>query len=336
MTRRLRAIALSAVCVVAATSLTGCGAGHALLGIHGAPQANTASASLTPDQARSILTRAFTARQQGETTTGAAALAAQRTAYTGQGLRAANARSRLAAVQPAGADSPALAPEQPLLLGVSRGFGFPRVIVAQTVAAEGSLPVLHLLTSANASTPYRISASATMLLATSIKPFDALSKGSALVEGGAGLAVSDTALLNAYAAGMAFPAKAVSNPPFTADIFFTQIRSKAAATAKAVATQASFSQVHKVVPNSSYAVRQANGDALVFGVIERTDSFTVKKGQAVNSAAYKEFVLLSGRRKVTKRASITTLEFVVFSVPRSRGQATLVAASEQVVAGSGS
>jgi len=39
---------------------------------------------------------------------------------------------------------------------------------------------------------------------------------------------------------------------------------------------------------------------------------------------------------ITKAASLTTLEFVTFAVPRSTGKATLIAAREQVVAGSGS
>jgi hypothetical protein len=62
----------------------------------------------------------------------------------------------------------------------------------------------------------------------------------------------------------------------------------------------------------------------------------VKKGQAVNTAGNQEFVLLTGKKRVTRSASITRLEFVVFAVPRSSGQATLIAASKQVVAGSGS
>jgi len=208
--------------------------------------------------------------------------------------------------------------------------------VAQTVAAEGSLPVLHLLMSPSAATPYRISMSATMLPSSLVKPFDPLSQGSPLVTDGRGLAVSGSALLKAYAAGMAFPAKAVAKPPFAADPFFAQVRAKATAVGKAVATQAVFSQVHRVIPGSMYAVRQANGDALVFGVIERTDSFKVKKGQAVNTAGNREFVALTGKKKVTKSATITRLEFVVFAVPRSSGKATLVAASDPVVAGSGS
>ncbi len=336
MTRSVRAMALIIAGVVTSFSVSGCGAGRAVLGIREPPKANPALAPVTVGQAKSILIRDFTAAQQGEATTGAAAQAALTTAYTGEALRAAKARVRLVAVQPVSAKSPVLTPLQPRLLAVSRGSGFPRLMVAQTVAAEGSLPVLHLLMSPDAATPYRISMSATMLPSSTVKPFDPLAQGSPLLTNGAGLVVSGTALLGAYAAGMAFPAKAVTNPPFVADPFSTQVRVRAVSLAKAVSTQAKFSQVHKVVPSSVYAVRQANGDALVFGVIERTDLVTVKKGQAVNTASNKAFVLLSGKKRVTKSASITTFEFVVFEVPQSKGRAVLVAASEQVVAGSGS
>ena len=336
MTRGIRAIALSIVTMVGAASVAGCGAAHAVLGIHEAPKANPALAPLTVDQAKRILTRDFTAAQQAETATGAAAQVALSTAYTGEALRAAKARVKLAAIQPTLGDSPLLAPPRPLLLAVSRGFGFPRVMVAQTVAAKGSLPILHLLTSPDARTPYRISGSVTMLPSSKVEPFDPLSQGSPLVTGGSALAVSDIELLKAYAAAMAFPAKAVTNLPFAADTKAAQVRAGAAEVAKAVARQASFSQVHKVVPNSVYAVRQANGDALVFGVIERTDSVTVKSGQTVSTIENKEFVLLSGKRRITRSASITTLEFVVFAVPRSIGIATLVAVSDPVISGSGS
>lgn len=333
MTRKARAFAMS---IAISVSVSGCGAANAVLGVHAPPKANPSAVPLTPEQAKAILTRDFTAAQQGDTTADTTPRDVLRTAYTGEGLLAANARVKLAKVQPIGAVSPLLAPQEPRLLAVPRGFGYPRVLLAQTVASEGPLPILYLLTSPDAATPYRIGASATMLLSTSLKPFDSLTKGSPLVTDGTGLAVAPGALLGAYAAGMAFPAKAITNPPFAADIFSGQVRDKAASAAKAVAVQAAFSQTHKVVPGSVYAVRQADGDALVFGVIERTDSFAVKKGQAVNTAGNKEFVLLTGKKRVTKSATITRLEFVVFAVPRSSGRAKLVAASEQVVAGSGS
>jgi hypothetical protein len=344
--RIVRVIVVAVVCVgcvVVISSVPGWGATHALLGIHEAPKANTTSAPLTVDQAKRILSRTFTAAYLGETTTGAASQAELRTAYTTEGLRGVGARVRLASVQPAVATSPLLAPH-PKLLAVSRGFGFPRFIVAQTVASDGGLPILHLLISPDAASAYRISMSVEMVPPATVQPFDRLSSGSPLVANdtgpqmtnSAGLAVAPATLLKLYAAQMAFPAKPISKPPFVADSFSGQLQAGAAGVSKDVASQATFTQVHKVVPNSVYAVRQANGDALVFGVLERTDSFAVKAGQNVNTAANKAFVLLTGKKLVTKAASITTLEFVIFAVPQSTGQAALVAAREQIVAGSGS
>ena len=335
MSHRARAIAAGAICIVMATSITGCGPGDAVLGIHPAPKARADSAPLTVDQAKKILTRSFTAAYVAETTTGAVARTALRTAYTGEGLRGVSGRVRLASVQPTAASSLLLVPH-PKLLAVSRGFGFPRFILAQTVAYEGGVPILHLLTSPDAATPYRISSSVEMVPPAQVKPFDPLSKGSPLATRGTGLAVAPAKLLSLYAAQMAFPAKAVPKPPFAVDSFSGQIRTAAAGVAKAVTTQAVFTQTHKVLPGTVYAVRQVSGDALVFGVIERTDSFAVKKGQSINTGANKAFVLLAGKKKVAKAASLATLEFVVFAVPRSKGPATLVAAREQIVAGSGS
>jgi hypothetical protein len=332
-TQPARAIAVSLVTVML---LSGCGAARTLLGIHEAPKANTTSPALTVDQADAILVRVFTAVYQGQTGTGALASAALEMAYTGEGLRAERARVKLASTQPEAVQSPLLAPQRPQLLALSRGIAFPRFILAQSVSVGGGLPVLHLLTCPDAATPYRIAMSAEMVPPATVKPFDPLTHGSHLVSDGTGLPVTPTALLTTYAAQLAFPAKHMTNPPFAADSFSSQLRSGAASAAKAVVAQATFAQVHKVVSGSVSAVQQASGDALVLGVLERTDSFAVKPGRVVTTAADKAFVLLSGRKKVTKSASITTLEFLVFEVPRSSGQARLVAAREQVVAGSGS
>jgi len=342
MGRLLRAVVVLVVCLVTFTSLQGCGATKALVGIHEAPKANTTAAPLTDDRARDILARAFTAAYLAETKPGAAAGAQLRTAYTGEALRAATGRAKLASVQPVAATSPILAP-RPRVLAVSRGFGFPRFIVAQS-AADGGVPVLHLLTSPNAGTPYRISASVEMVPPAAVKPFDPLSKGSPLVPNGtgplpekaAGLAIAPSKLLDLYAAQLSFPAKPTARPPFAGDSFADQVRAAAGGFSKAVATQATFTQTHKVIPSSVYAVKQAGGDGLVFGVLQRTDNVDVLDGQRVKTGANKPFVLLSGKKVVSNKATSTTLEFVVFAVPRSTGKAALVAAREQIVAGSGS
>lgn len=336
MTRGARGIVTTLVCGLMVASVTACGAADSLRGSHPAPTSKPTAPPLTVEQADLILARTFAAARQGETGTGAVAQAALTTAYTGAALRAVSARLLLAGIPPAVADSPLLAPQQPRLLALSRGFGFPRFIVAETGSAKGGLPVLHLLTSPDAATPYRISESAELVPPVTVKPFDPPGRGSPTAGDGAGLAVTPAALLTSYAAWMAFPARSAPSLPFAADSFFVQVRANAAGVARAIAVQAGFSQVHKVVANSGYAVRQASGDALVFGVIERTDTFRVKPGQSVNTVANKAFVQLTGKKKITRSASVTTLEFVIFAVPRSTGQARLVAAREQIVAGSGS
>jgi hypothetical protein len=351
VSRLLRATVASVAGFAILVSVSACGGTKGLLGIHEAPTAGATSAPLTGDHARRILTRSFTAAYLGETASGAAAAQQLRTAYTDEALRAVIGRTKLASVQPAARTSSFLAPH-PRVLAVSRGAGFPRFIVAQTVATGGGVPTLHLLTSPDAATPYRISQSVEMVPPATVSAFEPLSQGSPLVNNNTGDPVghgvapqatkgkagmgAPTTLLYSYAAHMAFPSPGLPNPPFARDSFSVQLREGAAGVAKAVASQATFVQAHKVLPSSLYAVRQASGDALVFGVIERSDSFVVKKGQRVNTSGNKAFVLLTGKKMVTKSASITTLEFVVFAVPRGGGKATLVAAREQVVAGSGS
>lgn len=317
-------------------SVPGWGATHGLLGIHEPPNATANATALTVDQAENILNRTFAAAYLGESTTGSASETSLRAAYTNQGLLGADGRVKLASVQPAAATSPLLTPH-PQLLAISRGFGYPRFIVAQTVTTEGGLPTLHLLVSPDVSTPYRITMSVEMVPPATVNPFDGLASGSPLVTSGIGRSPAPATLMNRYAAQMAFPTQpAATSALFEADSFSDQVKAGAAAEAQAVASQATFTQSHQVVPSSVYAVRQADGDALVFGALVRTDSFAVKSGQNVNTAANKAFVLLTGKKLITKDASMTTLEFVIFAVPQSGGQATLVAAREQMVAGSGS
>jgi hypothetical protein len=334
MGRSIRSIALAATVAVA---LSGCAAAGPVVGLQEAPAAVTTVAPLAAPHARDIVSRAFTAASQADSGSGARADQARATAYAGPALTAAKARAGLHSVQPGlgAGDSPALSPSQPGLLALSRGFSWPRAMVAQTVPSGGSFPVLHLLTSPDAVTPYRITVSASMLPNSTVRRFDPLAQGSRLLTDGSGLAVAPAALVTQYAGSLSFPARAVANPAFTPDPFAGQVRQNAATQAKSVSVQSGFTQRHEVLPGSTYAVEQANGGALVFSVLRRTDTFTVKKGQSLT--APKEFTALApGRTRITSRATMTTLEFVVFGVPATSGDATLVAASEQLVSATGS
>jgi hypothetical protein len=342
VTRAVRASLGLAVGVAVLASTSACGATNAVVGIHQAPAARTTSAALTVDQAKKIVSRSLTAAYLGETGTGEAAATELRAAYSDEGLRASNGRTRLATLAPAAETSSLRAPH-PTLLAMSRGPGFPRFIVAQSEAPSGGLPILHLLTSPNALAPYRISMSVEMVPSATVESFDPLRRGSSLVSNGpestadqgTGLVVSPSTLLFSYASHLAFPPSRPAGVPFEEDSLSAQLLARASGVAKAVAAQASFTQTHRVVPSSLVAVRQASGKALVFGVMERNDAFAVKAGQKVNSAGNAAFVRLTGKKVITRSSSMTTLEFVVFELPRAGGKATLVGAREQVVAASG-
>ncbi|HET7659289.1 MAG TPA: hypothetical protein VFK66_02800 [Oryzihumus sp.] len=333
MNRRIATItAAAAVCL----SLSGCGLGKAIAGVHEPPAPVTDIASVTPAQARGIVDRVFTAAGQSRSGSGDVKNA-RAVAYSGNALTAAVADARLASVAPqVGGNSPAIAPEQPRILALPRGEGFPRVIVVQTVPDKGGLPVLHLVTSPDARTPYRIAESATMLPGSSVRSFTSLASGSRLVTDGKGLAISPQSLLEDYAKGLSFPAAKVANPPYTDDRFATQVRAGAAQQASDVSKFASFTQKHTVQPGSVYAIAQSGGGALVFGVLERTDTFTVKKAGSSLTAPKQFTALVPGKTKLTTKATMRTLEMVVFAVPKGSGQATLVGATEHLVSASGS
>ena len=334
MNRRLTTVATAAVL---GATLSGCGVGKALVGVHEPPAPVTDIASVTPAQARGIVDRVFTAAGQARRASSADVKDARAVAFTGPALTAAISDAKLATVSPVLAgSSPAIAPEQPRVLALPRGAGFPRVIVVQTVPDKGGLPVLHVVTSPDARTPYRIEESATMLPGTSVRSFTSLASGSELVKDGKDLTVAPQGLLEAYAKGLSYPAAKVPNPPYAEDRFATQVRSGAAKQASDVSKYASFTQKHSVKPGSVYAIAQNGGGALVFGVLERTDTFTVKKSGSSLTAPKQFTALVPGKKKLTRKATMTTLEMVVFAVPKGSGQATLVAATEHLVSASGS
>lgn len=321
---------------LAALTLAACGATGSLVGVHGPPTPVSDVAPVTSANAGQIAQRVFTAAALAASEQGPGAWTEEHAAYTGSALTAAVADSRLTKVQPQiQGDAPAIAPQRPDVLAVSQGWDFPRVMVAKTALGTGSLPVLHLLVSRDAAAPFRIAASATMLPDATVHRFAPLAQGSPLVRDAKGLPVAPDELLSAYAASLAYPAPAGRAAPYAPDRFASQIHAAATAQAAAVSTVATFTQTHAVVPGSVLAVRQAAGGALVFGVIERTDTFTVKKGQTLRAPSTFT-TLVHGQPKLTHKASLTTLEFVVFSIPPGRGAARLVAASEHLVSAAGS
>ena len=316
-------------------SLGGCAA---VVGVMDAPTA-TLGGALPSSQAQAIATQVVTAAEKATAAPGAEGDAVRAMAFTGEALIAAQADARLAATVSAEVrNARALTASPPVVLAVSRGLDYPRSMVVQTTRAPSSLPVLHLLTTPDVRTPYRIAASTLMLPSAAVKVFDKVAQGSPALGDGSGLAVRPEDLSKRYAASLAFPAVASpadaspADAPFTEDTFATGVRASAVSQSQRLAHIATLTQQHELADVMG-GLRVAGGKgALVFAVLDRRDSVVNRPGVVVTPLP--AFTALTGLTTVTAEASQHTLEFVAFFVPDS-GPAVVVGAQEQLVSASG-
>ena len=116
---------------------------------------------------------------------------------------------------------------------------------------------------------------------------------------------------------------------FTPDSLVAGVRANATGQARGVAKIATFTQRHAVTDDPVQVLRTEDGGALVLAAIERTDDFRVKPGAGYLKppAAYQ--ALAGGLAKITRRATVTTVQVVVIMLPpKGQGPARLVAAAE--------
>jgi hypothetical protein len=146
--------------------------------------------------------------------------------------------------------------------------------------------------------------------------------------------VAPKALLQEYAASLAYPGPRTAPHVEQADVFAKAVRANAAAQAKSLSKLASLKQKHVAQPESTVAISLKDGGAVVFGLIERTDTITLKpSGKSLTPNP--DFQKLLGRKTLTKSAQMRTFETVVFTVPPKSGRAALVAVDETLVSAKG-
>ncbi|GAA2739176.1 hypothetical protein GCM10009867_34190 [Pedococcus aerophilus] len=322
-------------------ALTGCGAGSALVGVNdAAPAQVTTTAPIDAASAEKIAERVIAAADAAaaapvkDAKAAEAAKALRDEALTGSALAVAEAASKLEA-DPAGTATPAplTRSEPPKVLAVSRGTAFPRLILVQTATAEGAAK-LNLLTSPDATTPFRLSAAVTMAPGTQVAALDSLDSGSPLVSKDTELAVEPAALVTQYADSLAYPKPGKAEAVDTTDPFSTSVRANAAAQAKAFGALATLTQKHVAQPKQTVAIALRGGGALVFSLLERTDTITLKSGgKSLTPSA--EFQRLVKKKTLTKSAELKSYETVVFTVP-AEGKAGVVGADEVLFSAKGS
>ncbi len=321
---RIRGAGVVVAAVLAGSLTAGCGA-------PGVPRVGNDAAGdggvVTGGQADRIVRRVLEADAQLRS--GAPGSETQIPAtYAGEGARAARGLALLIAKGSAPKASPEVGEVQ--VLANSQGSGYPRYLVGSSKPSADGLPWIYLLVATNAKTPYRLALTAQVLPGAKINAFPATVDGSAVVTESDAYETQPVALFTEYAKGLT--AKA-DNPPYDPDIFADQVLSRARATQESVAADADFTQSNQVDSDPFVALRQLNGDALVFGTIERTSDYAIKSGKQMPPAPiFSAFV--PGRTALVQQARTTTAQFLVFSLPRE-GKAHVVAAAEVVVGASG-
>jgi hypothetical protein len=205
-------------------------------------------------------------------------------------------------------------------------------MVVQTTAEDGGTE-LNLLTSPDATTPFKLASSARMHPGSTVAALDSLRSGSPLVTDGADLPVAPDKLVQEYAGALAYPKAGPAPDVETGDTFALAVRANAAAQAKSLGKLATLTQKH-VPQEGTTAIRLKDGGALVFALMQRTDTITLSEGgKSLTPSA--DVQRLVGKQTLTRSAQLQTYEVVVFTVP-PQGKATVVAVDEVLAAAKGS
>ena len=318
--------------LVGALALSGCGAQDALVGLHPAPAEQTASAPLDVEGATAVATRLLTAADAPAEGSAAAAAKAREAVLMGDALTVANARAASKAASQVASTELATAP-QPTVVAQSQGRDWPRAILATTLDDATNTQFLHVMLSEKPEQPFRIAASVPMFGGAELPALGDSSKGAPLLDAGAknDLAQAPADVVAAYAKALATPKPKGTDAVEMDDPFATALRTSATAQAKALGKLATLSQKHEPLLKDAVTFRLADGGAVTFGLMRRTDTVSLK-------AAAKEVVLpaeyakVTGKKKATKSFMLSNLEPFVMVVPTS-GKAEVIGATELLASG---
>ena len=294
-----------------------------------APSATTAGdASAAQTAAQDAVAAAVTA----STDVTAAGPAARAKHFTGPALASANAAAKIFPARTEGEKADvAVSPTGVTVLAVSRPGDEPAQIVARTSLTKSGAPVLALLTAPTAAGPYQVAALTPVLPSATIDPFNPTAEGSPALGDGSGLVAAPDEIVASFAASVRFPGPATSTL-LTLDPLTQQLRLSARAQSQALSSQGTFTQTF--TPQQVLGGLRLAGDAgaLVFAHLERRDDVAYRSPQQLTPD--KELTLLTGIKQITTEAKLTSNEMVAIVIPPS-GQARVVAAADQIVAGSG-
>lgn len=316
-----------------ALSLGACGLGDALVGLRPAPSESPRSAPLDVEAATAVAARVLGSADQARAATGPTAKAKRAEVLVGDALTLATL------VRPAASsDTPLTAAPVPTVLAMSSGRSWPRAMLVGTLDEATATQSLHVLVSATAEEPYRLVSTAPMLPGATLPALGPVTDGAAFLTGVSKQTIgtlTPASAATAYAAALAVPRPAKVDKRVTVtDAFSGALLRSAAAQAKALGKLATLGQTHKAAAPTITGFRLADGGAVLFTLLTRTDAISVKAG-AKEILLPAEYAKLTGKTKATKAVTLTSLEPVILLVS-STGAVSVIGAAEHLIAGKAS
>ena len=325
LTRR-RALATALVGVATSASLLAACTGDS----GGSTASPTATPALAATEATTAGTAALTEAISARADTGATGAAARAKSYTGPALESANAwaKSLPALTDTQKADNE-LTSEGAKLLAISTAGTEPQQMLFQATLKKSGNPVLALLTSEATGGPFKVAALATVVPSARLDAFSPTTLGSGPVSAATDLVATPDAVASSFAQSVRYPDPVTSKVLMT-DALSDQLRATAAAQAKAIADQGTFTQDHAPQGQvGGFQLTSGNG-VIVFEELARTDRIALRN--PVKLTPGKDVTAITGIKAITTEAQLTSNEVVAFVIPTT-GQATVVAASDQLVSG---
>jgi hypothetical protein len=322
---RLTRASVAAGLVVVLAS--GCAAAGGLVGVKSPPTSPVPGAALEPQQARGIVGRVLAAANAADRSRNVSTAAL---AYDGLALQMITALYQVDTAQGVTVPPRPTSSDRPAVL-LTRGTAYPRFFFTVLAGNAKQAPVATLLTAKDASSAYRIAGTVILLPGARLPEVADPSEGSpVLAADTTGLAVAPGDLAPSYAAVLNTGSTAPEAASFTHDSFVDQVQKAAAAQRSGVARFGTYAQSHEAVPGAMVAIRTTNGGALVFTALRRSSTFTARPG---NTATLPPDVrVLTGEVQASSFTS-TAAELLLFVVPPAgKGRATLVAASDGLIA----
>lgn len=320
---RRRAVALALTLPL----LGGCGVAADIAGVHDAPAESTDGGSITVTTAQEVVSRVLADARTTRSGKGGKGAESRKEVLTGPALREAEAAAKTRTT----ADTGKAAEAQ--VLAVSRGPEWPRTILA--TSRSGPTQRLHVLVAEGADKPYRLFADVPMAAGASVPALDEPTTGSPSVVADAADGKTAEAV-EAWSKAVAFPAPKKSPSGIEIkDAYSTALRKNAKAQDKDLDDLAKYRQEQTPADGKVVTFDLVQGGEISFVPMTRTDTITAGEKLKELKISDSSLARLVDAKSVKKKLEVTHAETIVVVTPE-KGDASVVAASEQVQGAKGS